>query len=187
MTEHNINESTINEDVEAKRASDEAAAEAHEPTHEVEGAARADDRITPEKVGDAAVKLATEAAYAAAGFAGLVGEKAKAFYDEQRTQYAKAHPDEDPDSAKAFLGQLSEQLSRLADDLTRGYRDLAQKGRVVVSRDTPGAAQSPVNDGDESVTEESTPFSSDLSEDVTPVDPATDQVLPDADRQDGIL
>ena len=195
MTEHNhdsnINESTINENPEDKQASDEAAAAAHEPGEEIESA-RGDDRLTPEKIGEAARKVATETAYAAAGFAGLVGEKARAFYDEQKKQYADAHPDEDAPSAKAFLDQLSEQLGRLADDLSRGYKEMAERGRDVVQRGgtavkshegTDGA----VNDGDTAFAENATTFSSDLSEDVTEKEPESDQVLPDARKQDGIL
>ncbi|MEO7586387.1 MAG: hypothetical protein ABIS84_00005, partial [Arachnia sp.] len=158
MTEHNINESMINENPEDKLASDQAAAEAHEPAEDLENATPAEDRLTPEKVGDAAIKFATETAFAAAGFAGLVGEKAKAFYDEQRKQYVDAHPEEDGAKANSFLDQLSDQLSRFAEDLTRGYRDLAEKGREVVSRTTSSkqgeATESTVNDGETPIPEE---------------------------------
>ena len=169
MTEHNINESNINENPEDKKASDQAAEEAHVPTEDVESASE-DDRLTPEKLGEAARKVATETAYAAAGFAGLVGEKAKAFYDEQRKQYTEAHPDEDAPKAKAFLDQLSEQLNRFAEDLSRGYKEMAERGRDVVQRsnqargaqDDKGAA----NDGETPVADDAPAFSSDLSDDV---------------------
>lgn len=236
MTEHNINESTINENPEDKLASDQAAADAHEPTEDLENAPHGEDRLTPEKVGEAAIKFATETAYAAAGFAGLVGEKAKAFYDEQKKQYVDAHPDEDGAKSDSFLDQLSEQLNRFAEDLTRGYREMAEKGRDVVQRSNParksGGSDNTSNDGETPVGEDATTFSSDLSDDVTesksrddqnkgqpkeaasgtsendgesPVShdapafssdlsedvtekaPETDQVLPDPDKQDGIL
>ncbi len=191
MTEHNINESTINENVEDKLASDQAAAEAHEPAEDLENAPHGDDRLTPEKLGEAAIKFATETAYAAAGFAGLVGEKAKTFYDEQKKQYAETHPDEDGTKDNSFLDQLSEQLNRFADDLTRGYREMAERGRDVVQRGGGAAkkadAESPVNDGETAVDENATTFSSDLSEDVTEKKPEDDQVLPHAGKQDGIL
>ena len=142
-------------------------------------------------MGDAAIKFATETAFAAAGFAGLVGEKAKAFYDEQRKQYVDAHPEEDGAKANSFLDQLSDQLSRFAEDLTRGYRDLAEKGREVVSRTTSSkqgeATESTVNDGETPIPEEAPTFSSDLSDDVTEKAPESDQVLGDADKQDGVL
>ncbi len=191
MTEHNINESTINENPEDKLASDDAAAAAHEPAEDLENAPQGDEKLTPEKLGEAAVKFATETAYAAAGFAGLVGEKAKTFYDEQKKQYTDAHPEEDGSKANSFLDQLSEQLNRFADDLTRGYRDLAERGRDVVQRGGNVTKKSDdgasVNDGDSPVDPAAPTFSSDLSEDVTEKAPESDQVLRDADRQDGIL
>lgn len=236
MTEHNINESTINENPEDKLASDQAAEEAHEPTDDLENAPHGDDRLTPERVGEAAIKFATETAYAAAGFAGLVGEKARAFYDEQKKQYVDTHPDEDGAKSDSFLDQLSEQLNRFAEDLTRGYREMAEKGRDVIQRNNPArksaGSDNTSNDGETPVTEDAATFSSDLSDDVTesqsqddqrkgqpkeaasgtsdndgesPVAkdapafssnlsddvtekaPESDRILPDDDRQDGIL
>ncbi len=195
----NINESTINESPEDRQASDGAAAEAHETVEAVESAP-GEDRLTPEKIGEAARKVATETAYAAAGFAGLVGEKARAFYDEQKKQYADAHPDEDAPSAKAFLDQLSEQLNRFAEDLSRGYKDMAERGRDVVQGNTAArrgqadntaeadsASASPVNDGESPLAGDNPTFSSNLAEDVSEKAPGNDDVLPDPGKQDGIL
>lgn len=200
MTEHNINESMINDNPEDKLASDEAAEKAHEPTEDLENAPVDDDKLTPEKLGEAAIKFATETAYAAAGFAGLVGDKAKAFYDEQKKQYVEAHPDEDKTKSNSFLDQLSEQLNRFADDLSRGYRDMADRGRDVVKGNTAakrgpaddaaaaeGTSTSPVNDGESPASENATTFSSNLSEDVSEKAPGSDDVLPDSGKQDGIL
>ena len=39
-------------------------------------------KTNTERLGETTIKFATDAAYAVAGFAGLVGERAKAFYDE---------------------------------------------------------------------------------------------------------
>ncbi len=189
MTEHNINESNINENPEDKKASDQAAEEAHVPTEDVESASE-DDRLTPEKLGEAARKVATETAYAAAGFAGLVGEKAKAFYDEQRKQYTEAHPDEDAPKAKAFLDQLSEQLNRFADDLSRGYKEMAERGRDVVQRGSQTKRahdDGSVNDGESPVADDATTFSSDLSEDVSEKSHEADDVMDSPEKQDGIL
>ena len=203
MTEHNpesnINESTINENPGDKLASDQAAADAHVPTQDVEASAD-DGRLTPEKIGEAARKMATETAYAAAGFAGLVGEKARAFLDEQKKQYTDAHPDEDGPSAKAFLDQLSEQLNRFADDVTRGYKDMAERGRNVVQGTTqtreshgaaaPAAGSGPagtVNDGESPLPGDSPTFSSNLADDVSEKNPDRDDVLPEPGKQDGIL
>ncbi|MCC2593917.1 hypothetical protein LKO27_10925 [Tessaracoccus sp. OS52] len=106
-----------------------------------------DVRENAEKFGEAARKLAQETGYAVAGFAGLVGEKAKVFYEEQKQEYAQTHPDVDKDpGAKEFLEQLSEKLNRFVDDLTKGFKDMAERGRETVERqsgkgpDTTGAA-----------------------------------------------
>lgn len=207
MTEHqkhtdytsNINESTINEVPEDKQASDEAAAAAHKQGETVDNVHH-DDRLTPEKIGETARKVATETAYAAAGFAGMVGEKARAFYDEQKKQYTDAHPDEDGPSAKAFLDQLSEQLNRFADDLSRGYRDLAERGRDVVQGNTAarrgqtggttrleGSDASPINDGESAIPEDQPTFSSNLADDVTEKAPDTSVIFSDSDKKDSIL
>lgn len=185
MTEHNINESNINQDPKARKASDAAKEAAHAPTEEM---AR-DEGLTPEKIGEAARKVATETAYAAAGVAGFVSEKARSFYDEQKKQYKNAHPDEDGQSAKAFLDQLSEQLNRFADDLSRGFKDLADKGREVAQRGTqtkPGGDDGSVNDGDTATAKDAPTFSSDLSEDVTEEPKKSDSMLGDADKRDDI-
>lgn len=185
MTEHNINESTINENPEDKQASDAAAAAAHAPTEDM---AR-DEGMTPEKIGEAARKVATETAYAAAGIAGFVGEKARSFYDEQKKQYTTAHPDEDGPSAKAFLDQLSEQLNRFADELSRGFKDLAEKGRDVTQRGSQSKrteGEGSVNDGDTAATENAPTFSGNHSEDVIEGTSQSDSVLGDAEKRDDV-
>ena len=42
------------------------------------------DKVTPNQLGDLAMKFASETAYAAAGFANLVADKAREFADKQR-------------------------------------------------------------------------------------------------------
>ena len=87
------------------------------------------DRTDNEKLDDAALRFMADAAYAVAGFAGLVGEWARAFYDEQRAEYAKTHPDVESPGAKEFLEQLGSHLNRFVDEISRGFRDLSDKGR----------------------------------------------------------
>lgn len=95
-----------------------------------------DSRDHAKEFSEAALKAAKEAGYVAAGLAGLVTDKAKAFYDEQREQYAKTHPDADKDpGAKEFLQHLSATLNRFVDDITRGIRDLADRGREQFEKD----------------------------------------------------
>ena len=193
MTEHdhdsNINESTINENAEDKRASDQAGEQAAAHSDSVENTPE-QDRFSAENLGEAALKVAKETAYAAAGFAGLVGEKARAFLDEQKKQYADAHPDEDAPSGNAFLDQLSEQFNRFADELSRGYRDMAEKGREVVRNTQTKRAQDDagtVNDGESQVDPSAPTFSSDLSEDVSEKAPENDDILNPRHADDGIL
>jgi len=87
------------------------------------------DRTDNEKLDDAALRFMADAAYAVAGFAGLVGERARAFYDEQRAEYAKTHPDVESPGAKEFLEQLGSHLNRFVDEISRGFHDLSDKGR----------------------------------------------------------
>lgn len=87
------------------------------------------DRTDNERLDDAALRFMADAAYAVAGFAGFVGEKARAFYDEQRSEYAKTHPDVESPGAKEFLEQLGSHLNRFVDEISRGFRDLSDKGR----------------------------------------------------------
>ncbi len=204
MTEHNhdsnINESIINENPEDQQASDETAAGSRDSTDDIE-TAPGEDRLTPEKLGEAARKVATETAYAAAGFAGFVGERAKAFYDEQRKQYAEAHPDEDAPKAKAFLDQLSDQLNKFAEELNRSYKEMAERGRNVVQgsaakakpdeasneSETDFVSASDANDGESATTGQGPTFSSNLADDVSETGPRYEDVVTDPEKQDGIL
>lgn len=80
------------------------------------------ERQSGEKLADQAMKFASETAYAAAGFANVVADKAKAFYETQKAQYAETHPDTTSPGAKQFLDQLSDQLTKFIDDVQKGYR-----------------------------------------------------------------
>ena len=91
------------------------------------------ERQSGEKLADQAMKFASETAYAAAGFANVVADKAKAFYETQKAQYAETHPDTTSPGAKQFLDQLSDQLTKFIDDVQKGYKDMAERGRTVVS------------------------------------------------------
>ncbi len=130
----------MSEEQQHRQAGDEPTAEQVSPD-EAKGAetvqgevlpSEGDDRSEGERLGEAALKFAADAAYAVAGFAGLVGEKARAFYDEQRAEYAKTHPDADSPGAKEFLEQLGEHLNRFVDDINRGFKDLSARGRDAV-------------------------------------------------------
>ena len=96
-------------------------------------------------------KAATETAYATVGLVDLVSSKAREFYDDQKKQYATAHPDEDAQTTSGFLTQLGSQLDKLVADIAGGFRDLADRGAQRAGRcgrgggvrDLPGAARRP--------------------------------------------
>ena len=108
------------------------------------------DRTDNERLDDAALRFMADAAYAVAGFAGLVGERARAFYDEQRAEYAKTHPDVESPGAREFLEQLGSHLNRFVDEINKGFRELSDKGREVMK-------SRPVNPEAEQRTEHPTP------------------------------
>lgn len=88
-------------------------------------------RTESQGLGEDLRRMAADAAYAATGFAGFIGEKAKAFYDEQRREYSLTHPEADKDpGAKEFLNQLNERLNALVEDISRGFRDMSDRGRA---------------------------------------------------------
>ncbi|MDO5067307.1 MAG: hypothetical protein Q4D96_08525 [Propionibacteriaceae bacterium] len=84
--------------------------------------------------GEEAARFVADAGYAIAGFAGLVGEKARAFYDEQKAEYARTHPDSDAPGARQFVEQLGVHLNKFVEEINRGFRELSEKGRDVVGR-----------------------------------------------------
>lgn len=90
-----------------------------------------------EKVAEDLKKMATDAAHAAAGFAGFLGDKAREFYDEQRKQYVETHPEsEDDPEAKQFLNQIRDRVNSFFEDLSKGYKDMADRGSQYFKNDT---------------------------------------------------
>ena len=73
------------------------------------------DRTYNEKLDDAALRV-----------------MAKAFYDEQRAEYAKTHPEVESPGAREFLEQLGSHLNRFVDEINKGFRELSDKGREVM-------------------------------------------------------
>ena len=110
-------------------ATDAAADAAGAPHHSVDGP---EPKVTAaDQMGQNFRKAAEDTAYAAVGFVGLVADKAKEFYEDQKRQYADSHPESDSDTgAKNFLAQLREQLDKFIDEVNRGFRDLAERGRA---------------------------------------------------------
>lgn len=106
---------------------DEVHAVAGEPTL-AEG-----EKFTPEKLGDAAIKFATETVYAAAGLANVIAEKAKEFYDAQRKQIADNTPDGVDPNFRKFVDSMPDQFKTFMDDATKAFHDLSDRGRTTMS------------------------------------------------------
>ena len=102
---------------------------------DAEDGAERGEKLSAEKLGEQAMKFASETAYAAAGFANVVADKAKTFYEQQRAQYVETHPEAaGGPGAKQFLDQLSDQVNRLVEDVTKGYKEMADRGRTLVNK-----------------------------------------------------
>lgn len=112
-------------------------------THDdADGAQGASEPSAPsgefDQLGETLAKAATDTAYATVGLVSLVSDKAKEFYEEQRRQYVAAHPEAaDAPGADTFLAQLRGHVDRLVEDLGRGFRDLADRGRAASRPDAP--------------------------------------------------
>ncbi|WP_342372203.1 hypothetical protein PCC79_14175 [Propioniciclava soli] len=91
------------------------------------------EKLTPEKVGEAAVKFASETAFAAAGVADLIAAKAREFFDTQRRQLAEKTPEGIDPNFKQFVDGMPDQFKVFLDEVTRQYHDMAERGRSAVS------------------------------------------------------
>lgn len=89
--------------------------------------------LSPERLGDLAIKFATETAFAAAGVADLVARSTKDFIDAQRKQLADRTPEGVDPNFKRFVDQMPDQFKAFMDDVTRTYHDMAERGRGAVS------------------------------------------------------
>jgi len=124
---------------EAVRSAGEVASEVAEKARDagdkLEEKFRSLEKMTPKELGDLAVKVASDTAFAAAGVANLVAEKAREFADRQRASLADTQRHtEAGEKTHEFLDQLSTQLTRFVDDLTQTYKDLADRGRDALAR-----------------------------------------------------
>ena len=90
------------------------------------------EKLTPERLGERALKLAQDPAYAAAGIAQVVAEKTKELLEQQRKQIAEKSPEGVDPNFKKFVETMPDQLKVLLDDATKQFHDLAEKGREYV-------------------------------------------------------
>lgn len=91
------------------------------------------EKFTPEKLGDAAIKFATETVYAAAGLANVLAEKAKEFYEAQRKQIAANAPEGVDPNFRKFVDSMPDQFKTLMDDASKAFHDLSERGRTTMS------------------------------------------------------
>lgn len=120
---------------ETRAATQAVAGKAREVGETLEEKFRAIDKMTPKELGDAAVKFATDTAYAAAGFANLVAEKAREFTEKQRVTFADTgeHP-EGADRTRELLDQVTAQVNRFVEEIGHTYKELSDRGREAVAR-----------------------------------------------------
>lgn len=129
-----------------------------------------------EKVAEDLKRIATDAAHAAAGFAGFLGDKAREFYDEQRKQYVEAHPEsEDDPEAKQFLNQIRDRFNSFFEDLSKGYKDMADRGSQYFKSGATEAGDPPPADESAAV----------VVDDIV-VDEGADVVVDDVAAADGV-
>ena len=93
----------------------------------------AGEKYTPEQLGDAVLKFATETAYAAAGAAQVLAEKAKEFYEAQRKQIAEQTPEGVDPNFRQFVDAMPDQFKGFFDEATKAFHDLAERGRHTVA------------------------------------------------------
>lgn len=100
------------------------------------------ERMSAKEFGDLALKFASDTAYAAAGFADMVGQKARDYADKQRA--AAAESGETPtEQTKAFFEQVSAQMNKVFEEMGHAYKDLAERGRDAISKMQQQASEKP--------------------------------------------
>nr|NLI49825.1 hypothetical protein [Propionibacterium sp.] len=93
------------------------------------------EKLTPKELGDLAVKFATDTAYAAAGFANLIAEKAREFTDKQKVALVQAtNPAESAERTKELLDQFTAQVNKFVEEVGHTYKELADRGREAVAK-----------------------------------------------------
>lgn len=123
------------EDAKAKlgEKAEDVKAKAGEFTAKLDEKLRHMDAVSPKELGDMAVKFASDTAYAAAGLADVVAEKAREFSTKQRSEFADTHG-EGEDATKAFLDNVNVQFAKFMEDVQATVKDLADRGRDAVAK-----------------------------------------------------
>ena len=133
---------------------------------------KAGEKFTPEQLGDAVIKFATETAYAAAGLANVLAEKAKEFYESQRKQIAEQTTEGVDPNFRQFVDAMPDQFKGFMDEATKAFHDMADfQGQVAAARDAAKDAR------------KDSPEAFDLKDDAAADAEAADAVAPE-DAQD---
>ena len=93
----------------------------------------AGEKFTPEKLGEAALKFATDTAYAAAGVADMIAVRARELYDTQRALIAEKTPEGVDPNFRQMVDQMPEQFKGFLDEATKAYHEMAERGRHVLA------------------------------------------------------
>lgn len=91
------------------------------------------EKMTPERFGEAAMKIAQDTAYVAAGIANVIAEKTKELIESQRSHLAERTPEGVDPNFKTFVEQMPDQFKALMDDAQKQFQELAERGRTVIS------------------------------------------------------
>lgn len=118
----------------------------HHDDHQDETRFEAGEKMTPEKLGEAAIKFATETAYAAAGLADIIAKKARELYEQQKAQLAEKTPEGVDPNFKQFVDAMPDQLKTFMDDAEKKLHELSERGRGVVEHMQAAAAGKPRGD-----------------------------------------
>lgn len=89
-------------------------------------------RITPEKVGHIARRVATEAAYVVTGLADVLAGTVKDVVNSGRTSYTERKAAGQA-PVKDYAKQMPDQLKGLVGEVKEAYQSLSARGRTVFS------------------------------------------------------
>lgn len=142
----------------------------------------AGEKYTPEQLGDAVIKFAAETAYAAAGVANVLAEKAREFYEAQRKQIAEQTPEGVDPNFRQFVDAMPDQFKGFMDEATKAFHDMAERGRHTVTdfQSQVTAARDAARDS-----RANSPEAFDLNDDAAADADAADAVAPE-DAQDPV-
>lgn len=150
---------------------EEVEATAEEAAHLAAG-----EKFAPEQFGEAVLKFATETAYAAAGVANVLAEKAKEFYEAQRKQIAEKTPEGVDPNFRQFVDSMPEQFKSFMDEANKAFHDMAERGRSSVA-DFQGQVQAARDAARDARANSAEAF--DLDDDASATAEAADAVAPE--------